>query len=324
MKKVGIFVLSLILLLPLSLAQEDIQQLQENELIVRFYSIGKQASIDLKSYLGEADEYLYIKSSENVTVTINQEAGIATLIANPGWTGIEIITFTTRKSELVTGEKTVTPKTITQITDSEISNNFYDFTNKTFSNIKENIEIQAIKSIKTEIKDDQLIINLNDEAELFFAVSGNKPEVYLNILIPNQGPSELEIFDTSGLYPYFTAFGLIVLIFLFRNHIKSLLFKKKEKINIKTKFLTGLINITRMKNKKQKEEELLKLLRRFFKYLKIKPNFTRVNIIKALEKGNIRGDLKQQIIYLFTKLSDYKNEDKGEIINIFRRVLGRF
>src|SRR3989344_3982065 len=98
MKKKSFIILIIVSLMFFSyivLAQEESQEIVSgNELLVRFHSFGKQASIDLKKYLGESKEYYY-STSKNVTVTIDQENGIATLIAKPGWEGIETIRFTT-------------------------------------------------------------------------------------------------------------------------------------------------------------------------------------------------------------------------------------
>src|SRR3989344_3518874 len=321
MKKAWFLAVFLILLFNLVIAQEENQEIVSgNELLVRFHSFGKQASIDLKRYLGESEEYYY-SASKNVTVTIDQENGIATLIAKPGWEGVETIRFTTSKPASLIKFRENPEERI--ITDSDIAKIFQELINKTFSNIIGGVELQNVRYIDTKLEGGEIIINLNNEAEIFFGVSGNKPETTLNILIPNAGPPEIKSFEVSKLNPYVIALLSLIFIFIFRKQVKRLLFSKEIEIDLKNRMLIELFNIQKLKDQKEKEERLYHLLNKFFNILDISQKSSPLELNKFLEKRNIKGDLKQQVIYLFSKYSEYKTQDKNEIMKTFRDILGK-
>lgn len=321
MKKAGAFILLLVFMSGIALAQKPSDEVKiGNDLFVKFHSFGKQASIDLKRYIGDADEYFFI-ASRNVTITIDQKNGIATIIANPSWEGVETIRFTTSKPAPLIMFREKSDEKI--ITDPDIAKVFHGLINNSFASIVSTLETATIRSIDARIEENQMIINLNDEAELFFIITEEKPETTLSILIPNKGPPKIAAFDVSRLNPYMIALLFIILVFIFRRQIKKSLFTTEIEIDLKSKLLTELIDVQRIEDATQREEELFRLIDRFFKIFGVKKGFTRIDLNRVLERRNIRGDQKQEIIYLASKFSDYENQDKEEIVKIFRSILGK-
>ena len=172
-----------ILLTNFVIAQEDIELVPKSDerLDVSYHSFGGQYSIDLKKYLGNGT--YRVSGSKNVNIDINQETGMAIISPKLGWQGSEIIRFTLNKTKsIITLPKETFEKI--KLEDIEKIEIFQD----AFDRVINDIEKESIKRLDSKIKDDKLVIVINEEINLISSYDENlKPQFDFNILLTNEG-----------------------------------------------------------------------------------------------------------------------------------------
>ena len=310
MKK-GIFILVILILASFALAQEDIRLIpSEEKLDVNYHAFGGQYTIDLKKYMGDGP-YL-VSKTKNVVVDINQDTGRAIITPNLGFEGSEIITFAINKTRAII---TLPRETFREIEIGKVVI-FQDI----FDDVINNIKKENIRKIESGFRDKKLFIIVNDEVNLFAGYDKDqKPEFTFDILIANEAKEERQsLFDNVNISIIIIAFIISILLFIFRDRVINILIIKENKEKIKRKFLSRLIKY------RENDEEILNLMESFFEtFLKIKKNSGLYALDLALERREIEGDLKQEIIDLFKHLNDDEQGKRNmkHIYNSLRRVL---
>ncbi|MDP6641880.1 MAG: hypothetical protein QGF74_00665 [Candidatus Nanoarchaeia archaeon] len=303
-----------ILLINLVIAQEEIELVPKSDerLDVKYHSFGGQYTIDLKKYLGEGS--YRVSETKNVNIDINQETGLAIISSQPGWQGSEIIRFTLNKTKSIT---TLPKETFEEIKpEIEKLEVFQD----AFDGVIKDIAKEKIKRLDSEFRNNKLFISVNEEVNLIAGYDENlKPQFNFGISLSNEGiESPPGFFESINLSLITSIIIIIILLFVFRNNIINLLIIKENKKSIKKSFLARLVKY------KDDDEKILDLTESFFfRFLKIKKYSSLYILDLALEKRNIQGDLKQEIISLFKHLQkeEYNKKEIKHIYESLRRVL---
>lgn len=172
---------------------------QQDELTVRFRSVGKNATIDLRSYLGESAYYIVSKTA-HINVTIDQEKGLAYIEAVKGWEGTESIFFTTIEAQArqpdIPESKPPTPppplvpeekpeEGVVQYEEPlQILREMLDIS---LIDLVEDIRKEEIRTISKKASKDAVSININDEVNINIQ-KGYKPKITMDFsLVPEQG-----------------------------------------------------------------------------------------------------------------------------------------
>lgn len=305
------FFIIFVLLTSLVIAQENIELIpSEERLDVNYHSFGGQYTIDLKKYLGDGP--YTVSKTKNVIVDINQKTGKAIITPSLGWQGSEIIRFVLNKTKAII---TLPKETFREIEIGKIVI-FQDV----FDRVVEDIKKENIKKLESGFRDNKLFISINDEVNLFAGYDKDlKPEFTFDILLANKGVEvQYGLLEGINLPLIILILIGIILVYIFRDMIISIVRVEKDKKNIKKIFLSKLSRY------KEDEEKILDLTEAFFeKFLNIKKDSSLYLLDLALEKRDIKGDLKQEVIDLFKHLNKDKH-DKDEIAHMYnslRRIL---
>jgi len=170
---------------------------EKEEFSIRFHSFGKNATIDLRTYLGESVHYI-VSETENVIVTIDQSVGTAYLEAKPGWNGTETVFFRRIESKAEVVESKPEPnqtqiepivlddikeKPITYKEPPKFLENIID---ESLADMLDDIKKEEIKKLTKVVEGDSLKLNVNDEIEFNLEV-GSNPTVTMDFSL---GPKQ--------------------------------------------------------------------------------------------------------------------------------------
>lgn len=311
MKIRHLIILIIFLFVNIAIAQEDIELIpSEERLEVRYHTFGGQYTIDLKKYLGNGPYIVY--ETKNVIIDINQNTGKAIIAPKEGFQGSEIIKFALNKTKSVI--------TLPKETLKEINLGRTIIFNDIFDNVIDDIKKEDIKSLEAGFRGNKVAININDEVNLLVGYDEDlKPEFSFDILLANKGAEvRYGIFDRINLKFIAVIISIILFIYFFRDKLISIIRTKEDKSKIKKIFLAKLSRY------KENDEKIIELTEEFFeRFLKIKKGSGLYLLDLALEKRQIKGDLKQEIIDLFRHLSNDEHDSKeiSHIYGTLRRIL---
>lgn len=328
---------------------------QGNELSVTFYSFGKNATINLKNYFGEGHSY-FVTQTQNVIVRIDQEKGIATLTARPGWKGSEIIRFFSNETvkveetEEVENVSSSTPETfysqevedeyLKRTEEERLTVMFKGTIDPSILDFVRTIEREEITNVFKEIKGKTVTININDEVTLNLE-QGYEPKVSMNFTFDTkEDTKESEIKETglklipSGNTVIITLFIIAILvIYLYMKYasVKPVKGKGKKRSmseDIKHLSLDKLRRIQNEPYQKESAQDFMNVIREFFsKYFGIEYDFEFKQLIKKVEDSNLSGDKKDDIkIFLddASKVVYYSTEKWTQVpIKDFKNLMTR-
>tara|TARA_Y100000310_G_C20691793_1_gene822770 strand:- start:1994 stop:2932 length:939 start_codon:yes stop_codon:yes gene_type:complete len=309
MKK-SVILLFILILSTLTLAQEDIE-LSEDRLDLKFSSFGGTIDIDLKKYLGEGP--YFVNGTKDVIIDIDQEVGKATLTPREGWEGAEIIVFRTKMKENL---REVIVEKLQKAETEVVFDNFEDI----FDSILDNLEVEQIKVIKSEFRDGEVLVDINNEIELLIGLDElKKPKFGLNILLNNEG---LEIrkgfFEEINLKLISTIIVLAILLLIFKNRVIEFFIPLKDIKSTKARLLSKL------KNLKHDDKKIVELVEFFFRrFINVNKKTTLYKLDLTLEKKGIKGHIKQEIVILFKRYQkgNYDKNDFKYLYSNLRRIL---
>lgn len=289
----------------------------ENELVVRFYSYGKTATIDLVKYLGRSENY-YFTPTPNVSIAIKD--GTAFLAARPGWEGVETIIFTTKEHLYETKNLTflrmfpVPPEIIEKypiletppekgkyriVTDEELLESFSDTVTPS---IWKKLPKGEIETINTEIKENEIIVDVND-ANLKIDLEGNVPKVNINLNLKEKEKRSVKIIKKFNyLNLIWIPVGLIAiyLIFLLVKHV-ALQGEYKPKKESKKMAIKGL-KVLKNNIDENTTKEFLRILKAFFsEYFNIE-DFTFVQLKNKIKGEPIEPRTKIELLNIINKI----------------------
>lgn len=172
---------------------------QQDTFNIRFHSFGRFATVDLKKYLGESKLYL-VSQTKNVIVDIDQERGIATLKARPGWEGSEVIVFRKNESLSELNETEVArfleevPETffLKRIRDEELVRLFEVTIDPSILEIIKLVKREEIRELSTDVEERELKMRINNEVDLKIEM-GYIPSVSMDFLLGERREVEAEI-----------------------------------------------------------------------------------------------------------------------------------
>lgn len=258
-------VLSLIFITVIPRIGSQVTAPEEAEFGVRFHSFGKNATINLKEFLGESKQYL-VSKTENVIVRIDQERGIAYLEARPGWEGTEQVFFKTIESqpiiEIVEEEEEKEEEPMPLVPENfseeipyeyEIPLRFFGGTiDASVLELLREIRREEIRKLSKKVEKDRLELSINEEID-FLLEKGTTPKISMNFsLVPQQAGGEIESGEIgkegSGEGVFKTKTYLIIAII-----VNVLLFL------IVAIAIYSYIKRQKIKPKKEKKEELEEL-----------------------------------------------------------------
>lgn len=310
--KRGVFILLFLIILTAVAAQDEFS--------VRFHSFGKNATINLKDYLGES-KYYVASQTLNVIVNIDQETGIATLTARQGWEGSEIVFFRTNESlKKIEGTEEVAkflpavPEILylRRIREAELVRLFEGTIDPSILDLVKEIEREEIDKLTKEIRERTILISVNDEVDLkmelgyvpMFSMDfslGEKREVEEEIIPSKKEGIKLEINNTAIII--ILAIILIICLFFYKKYAKKLEVKKEEKElayviskDIKHLSLNKLLKLQKELEKERSSERFVRIVREFFsKYFGIGYDFEFNQLIRRVKDSDIKRGMKNEI-----------------------------
>lgn len=172
---------------------------QQDTFNIRFHSFGRIATVDLKKYLGESELYL-VSETKNVIVDIDQEKGIATLKARPGWEGSEVIVFRKNESLSRLNETEIAnflesvPEIffMKKIRDDELARLFEVTIDPSILEIIKLVKREEIRELSTEVGGRELRMSINNEVDLKIEL-GYIPSVSMDFSLGGRREVEPEI-----------------------------------------------------------------------------------------------------------------------------------
>lgn len=290
---------------------------QQDEFSVRFHSFGKNATIDLKNYLGESELYL-ASQTLNVIVEIDQETGIATLTARQGWEGSETIHFRTNESfkklkdtEEIAKFLPEVPKILylRKIRDEELARLFEGTIDPSVLDLVKEIKREEIKKISKDLKERTMKIRINDEVDLKMEL-GYVPTVSMDFSLgPQREPEEIQ--PEEGLrLKISNTWAVIILaiiailgLYLYRKYAMISVQEKEEKEledvivkDIKQISLHKLLRLQKELDKKDSSERFTRILRMFFsRYFGIEYDFELSHLIRRVKDSDISRHMKNEV-----------------------------
>ncbi|MDD5253623.1 MAG: hypothetical protein PHG05_00785 [Candidatus Nanoarchaeia archaeon] len=291
-----------------------------DRLVVRFQSTSQKQDINLKKYLGDSPFYYYNITNHNVLINIDQD-GIAHITAKPGFKGVETIIFSTNSSRIYEKApdkqdltllenltETIIEKYPTLITDQELEKAFAGTV--VDSLLLKSIKKEEIEKITSEIKEDELMVNVNDEALMVVAFE-NESRPKLTVVLFDESAKV----DEDALKPNYSSYFIIGLIIIFigglviyRDHIFMFIRRSGHQIIAKKQTLNKRLNDSKTAHDiKLLTEEILRNKFGLTRYS------TPYEVEVILKKYKITGNLKQEILFLYRKsgeehLSKYEIE----------------
>lgn len=303
---------------------------QQDELSVRFHSFGKNATIDLKQYLGESSCYL-VSQPQNIIIEIDQEKGIATLTAKPGWEGSEVVLFRTNETVKKIENETeaarfIPPATeIPHLIELKVKNEdlvklFESAIDPSMLDFVKGIKKEGIKNLSKEIREGTLRVDINNEVDLKMKM-GYMPTISMDFLLGEKvEPVEEAVEEAKpeeGLKLRMNTLILIALLlvlalaglFFYKKYAPARKVKKKGlrpdyTINkdVKLLSLSKLRALQKNLEKKEGFEELVTILKEFFaSYFRIGHNFEFDYLRKRVKDSSISERMKDEI-------SDFLND----------------
>jgi hypothetical protein len=271
--KRGLFILILLLIVPIVLAQEELVSTVENQLSLEFHAVSGNdiITLDLPRYFGK-DANFVSNNPVNVEVTIDPVTHFATLKSkDPEWRGIETVVFATETKYLEDdGEKKgfILPyaptkeKLLLNVSKDQVALETDAFTQMQFETVLGNLTGEPI-DIKTFITNNSLSLEINNE--LLFNISFENDKPKLNMmwqLRPNQNM-------TVGYYsekPDILTFTLIIFIlFAFVVLILYVIYGYSDQIKetiFAPKILRTDVRNRILKNKKEAKNKLTLIQKR--------------------------------------------------------------
>lgn len=293
---------------------------QQNELSVTFYSFGKNATINLNDYFGEGHSY-FVSQTKNVIVRIDQEKGIATLTAKPGWKGSEIIRFFSNESVKVEETEEITkPSTLETFYPPEIKDVNLNYTEdeQLTSLLKTTIDpsiLDFVKGIKREqirniskmVKEKTVMIIINDEVNLNLE-QGYAPTVSMNFSFdmnkdteesnPQETVPKSGINNTTIIITLLTITIIGVYFYSKKHALRKRVKRKKPNTgeDIKRMSLNKLREIQNKPYQKESAQDFINVIREFFsKYFETEYDFEFKQLIDRVEDSDLSGDKKDEI-----------------------------
>lgn len=295
---------------------------QQDEFSVRFHSFGKNVTIDLKQYLGESEHYLASQTSD-VIVKINQEKGLATLIARPGWEGSEVIFFRTNESIQKINNTEKTAKFLTAvpellhlraIRDEELARLFEATIDPTILDLIKEIKKEEIKNLSSEIDQKLIKIRINNEVDLNLEL-GYIPSLSMDFSLMEQDEVEeiqpkteevkLDI-NNNIILAIFSIAAVVGIYFYSKHRQKTIVQRKDAKLDfIINKDLKQLsLYKLRKLQANPNTEKFIDISRDFFsRYFGIEYNLDFKHIIKRVQESNINRNMKKEIKEFLNDLS---------------------
>jgi len=321
----AILFISFLLVVSFAIAQSF--STSENELKVRFTSLGSNTTVNLTRFLGEGN-YTHTKS-ENILINIKD--GIAELRAKPNWKGAEEITFY-KEAVINQTQKIIIalPKKMPfddKKLEREVNNLLLDRFNETYYEIIYKIKPEQIEEIATKYEKDKLEITINKEMEIQVNTEQAQPKIIMKILSLKEtaAPSPPKKFELN-LRPIITILLIIFAIFLVytsRNYFLQIRLKirhKKDK-EIKKKKLLSKLNKIDIKNKNALQQLQYILYEFFIIFFAISRNDTEYELESHLNKKEITGYLKQEILLLFSKMPKLTDKEMPQTVEILKYIL---
>jgi len=307
-------VLILVIFLSIALADDD-------EFSVRFHSFGKEVTIDLSKYLGDAENYTYIPAS-NVEVKITNN-GTAIITAKQGWVGSEVITFVKQDYEKKEVPKTPTKskwlvmnledieENMNQEITEEFNSFFEDSIDSTLSILIESIETEEL-DLEKELSTKRAKLNLNNKINLDINTNSETTLIAMEILpgyeLDNQkikltAPQIINERNLSYMYIILIIMVLIFYIYLIlTNRIKTKPHTKIEKRQLKSTTIKLLNRIE--PDSKDSMHELLDTFELFLiQYLGLRKNFSYDELIIKLKESKLSKARKQKALNIMKKIS---------------------
>ncbi|MBI2667536.1 hypothetical protein HYX17_02065, partial [Candidatus Woesearchaeota archaeon] len=240
------------------------------------------------------------------------DTGKVIIAPKEGFQGSEIIKFALNKTKSII---TLPEETLKEINIGK-TQVFQDVLDEIIDDIKK----EEIRSLEAGFRDNNIIININDEINLFAGYDEDlKPEFSFDILLANKGAEvRYGIFDRINLNFIAVIILIMLLIYFFRDKLISIIRIKEDKTKVKKIFLAKLSKY------KDDDEKIIELAENFFeRFLSIKKGSGLYLLDLALERRDIRGDLKQEIIDLFKHLNNdvHNNNEIKHIYETLRRIL---
>lgn len=294
-------ILIVLLLIPFSLAVED-------RLVIRLHT-PSELVINLYKHLPVQSSY-FINHTENVRVTVKD--GTATITPLIQFKGSETIIFAvnestiTEKEELFEASKVVNitrliedyPKIISSAKTKEVFNETIDI-----SPLLQDIEEKPIEKLYSKILEDHLFVIINDEIEINISLKEDIP-AYSIQLLSKQGSLDESALKLDVKKPIMIALVIIVIIILGFSIKKATEGFNFKKIKHKRTLQSELSRSKRLP-KATASAHVMGLTETFFrKRLEITPDSSLSELNKKLHKEGIRGNLKQEMLFLFGKLKE--------------------
>lgn len=300
---------------------------QQGEFSVRFHSFGKNASIDLKQYLGESELYL-ASQSLNVITEIDQEKGIATITAKPGWEGSEVIYFRTNESltkvnstEEIAKFLPVAPEILylRRIRDEELTKLFEGTIDPSVLDLIKEIKKEEITKLSKEIRQKTMIVRVNDEVDLKLEL-GYTPAFSMDFSLgaKKEGEEAVKTKET-GLNLKISNTILIIAasilclagLYFYRRYSTIKIEQRKEweidtAINkdIKRLNLNKLMRLQKDLGRKESSDEFIRIVRDFFSnYFGIEHDFEFKHLTIRVRDSDLGWFMKNRIISFLNDLS---------------------
>jgi hypothetical protein len=294
----------------------------DNQLSVRFHSFGKNATINLKEFIGESEQYIASKSN-NIRIIIDQEKGIAKLYARPGWVGSETVVFTSiEKASNITNQTLLDMlKTAEEfkyvITTKEINEIIKDNLDKKLKNRIKEIHKEEIKKIYSKIENKELLLSLNDEVNFKINLAEKEPIMDIEFITSKETtktiviPDIKEKFDISWvLIPSIVILSLIAIAIIISK--REDITKKFRKIELKRNTIKKLRKIKKY-DRKASREFLITINNFFADFFDLRYDFEFEELKKNIKKSDLKIIKKIKLIYFINELSNiifYSNTEK--------------
>lgn len=314
---------------------------QQGEFSVRFHSFGKNATIDLKKYLGESELYL-VSRTENVIVDIDQEKGIATLRARPRWEGSEVIHFRTNESLSLVNETEEVAKFLEavpeilflrRIRDEELVKLFEGTIDPSILDVVKQIKREEIRKLSSEIEEHTIKIRINDEVDLKLEM-GYIPAVSMDFSLgPEQEVEEEEgaeeeeeglkvELSREAIIIILSAIGIVCFYFYIKYSKKrgeereELVIERTISRDIKQLSLHKLRTLQRNLGK-ESSGEFINLFREFFsRYFGIGYDFEFKQLVRRVNDSDLSRHIKSEIKNFLSELEKrvyYPSEEWTEV-----------
>lgn len=311
-----------------------VSSVTSQEFSVRFFSFGKNATIDLKLYLGESEHYI-VSKTENIIVTIDQRKGIAYLEAKPEWVGSEVVFFKVieagpieervkEKPKRIEEKEEEKEKKITPLVPETLKEKavvwgenvrlFGGTVDSSVLELFESIKKEDIKKISKKVEKNRVEININDEVELNFE-TGYMPKASMNFSLGPKAEGTVTAIEGQELKTGASRTTIIIFNVIAFVIILLLIYLYINRSKVKQKYAgkRGLAESTIFQLKTLQRnlgasgsEEFLNVVRSFFsKYFGISYDFEFEELIKTIEESDADHRVKKSMITFVKALSKW-------------------